>query len=115
MEYPSQFYHVPEVPANWKFELLGHAEKTLSDDPIFGMLGINTDIPANQQYPDWVVPIGKLPNGEKNIIRKFQLQENEEVLAAIYLQPEGIIRASYYLDSPTVIKYDDRLKERFFK
>lgn len=111
MEDSSQFYHVPEVPASWNFELVGHAEKTLGDDPIFGMLDIDTDL-SNCQYPDWVVPMGNLPDGEKEIIRKFQLPEGTELLAAVRLQPEGIVRANYYLDSPTVVRYDDKLKER---
>lgn len=106
----SKFYDVPEVPANWKFELVGHAEKTLGNDPIFGMLGIDTDI-SDCQYPDWVLPMGRLPNGEKEVIKKSQLQEGTELLAAIYLQPGGIVRANYYLDSPTTIRYDQKLKE----
>jgi len=37
----SEFYDVSEVPSNWKFQILGHGERT-------------------GKYPDWVVPIGIL-------------------------------------------------------
>lgn len=37
----SQFYDVPEVPASWNFELVGHAEKTLGVESL--MLGSLTE------------------------------------------------------------------------
>lgn len=38
-----EIYDVVEVPEDWKFELLGHGERTCI-------------------YPEWVVPVGKLQN-----------------------------------------------------
>jgi len=96
MEDLSQFSHVPEVPASWTFELSGHAEKWLGDSPVIGMLGFDPNMP-DCQYPDWVVPIGKL-------------QEKE--CTGIYLQRSGIVRAHYFLDTPNIVKYDNTLKEK---
>lgn len=95
MEDSSQFYHVPDVPASWNFELLGHAEKTLGDSPIFEVLGIDSSM-SKHQYPNWVLPIGKL----------------EGKLAGIYCLG-GMVKANYIAeDSPHYVMYDQSLKEK---
>ena len=35
-------YMPEEVPASWKFELLGHAEKTIGDTTALDMFGVET-------------------------------------------------------------------------
>lgn len=93
----SNQYEMPEeVPASWKFELLGHAEKTLGESPIFDAFGINPNM-SDMQYPDWVVPIGKL----------------EDRLASTYLQRNGIVKACWIIEeSPTAVRYSVELREK---
>lgn len=117
MEDTSQCYDELKVSPYWKFELVGHGEKTIGDDTFFEMLDIKqgrweNGWPVDKQYPDWVGPVGKLPDGEKAVREKFQIPESVELFARLYLQPGGIVRASYHIDSPTLVKYDDRLKEK---
>jgi hypothetical protein len=89
----TELSEVPEIPADWHFELLGHAEWNIGDSPIFSELGIE---PGDNSYPYWVVPIGLL----------------EERPAAIYVQPEGVVKACYLLDLSQYVMYDDKVKDQ---
>lgn len=96
MDQQDRYYMPEEVPASWKFELLGHAEKTLGESPILNMLDIDPNMP-NKQYPDWVVPIGKLDGR----------------LASTYLQRSGVVKACWVVEvSPNPVRYNAELREK---
>jgi len=82
----AQYYDVPDVPADWNFELLGH-------------VNLLDGMPLPDRFPFWVIPIGNLEG--KN--------------AAIYNQMDirGVVRASY-IEGPLnqTHLYDERLKEK---